>query len=240
MSTFSAQNFSRQFSRKYQQDPIAHVQDEDDDLLDDIDTSFASTVSLNSPSRDRHIFGAHGVNASCPQSSPHAMDICAPTPLDSRYMRSAREFGRDVENDHEHPLIPSHPSLLFHKLSVPALSLASSAATLSAGSQSTASECSNGRSVLPTSWVHSSDQVTELHAAVAGVSKFMVSIRPRSVSSLTDHQATTNRPENTRLRCGYDGPGFTLSLPSSHLVPPCRLCPSAATQLPRIPQQTLR
>lgn len=240
MSTFSAQNFSRQFGQKYQQDSIAYVQDEDDDLPDDIDTSFASTVSLNSPSRDRHIFGAHRVNASCPQSSPHAMDICAPTPLDARYTRSAREFGRDVENDHEHPLIPSHPLLLFHKLSVPALSLASSATTSSAGSQSTASERTNGRSVLSTSWDHSSNQVTELHSAAADIPKFMVSIRPRSVSSLTDYQATTTSTENSRLRCGYDGPGFTLSSPSSHPVPPCRLCPSATTQLPRIPQQTLK
>jgi len=160
MSTFSAQDFSRHFNQKYQQGSIAHVQSEDDeDLPDDIDTSFASTVSLNSPSRDRHNFGAHRVNASYPHSSPHAMDICAPTPLDPRRTSSARELGRDAANDHEHPLFPFQPQSLSHKLSLPAPSLASSAATLSGGSQSTANECSNGRSVLSTSWAHSSNQV---------------------------------------------------------------------------------
>lgn len=239
MSTFSAQTYSRQFSQKYQQDPIPYVQDEDEDLPDDIDTSFASTVSLNSPSRDRHIVGAHRVDASYPQSSPHAMDICVPTPLNPRCTSSARGFGRDVANDHEHPLFPSPPSPLFHKLSFPALNHASSTATLSGGSQLTANECSNGRSMLPTSWAHSSNQVAELHSAAADTPRFMVSHRPQYVSSLTAYQATTSRPENPRLRRGYDGLGFTLSSPTSDHVPPGRLCPFTTTQLPRISQQTL-
>jgi hypothetical protein len=178
MSTFPAQTFSRQFSQKYQQDPVAYFQGEDEDLPDDIDTSFASTVSLNSPSRNRHISGAQTIDASYLQSSPHAMDICAPTPLDSRYTSSAREFGRDVVNDHEHPLFPSRPLPLFHKLSLPAFNPASSAATLSGDNQSTANECSKGRSVLCTSKAHSSNQLTELYSAAAGVPRFMVSLRP--------------------------------------------------------------
>lgn len=238
MSTFSTQTFSRQFSQKYQQDPIAYVQDEGEDLPDDIDTSFASTVSLNSPSRDRHLVGAHIDDASYLQSSPHAMDICAPTPLDPRRTSNARGFGRDVANDHEHPLFPSQPPPIFHKLSFPALHHASSTATLSGGSQSTANECSNGRSVLPPSWARSSNQVTELHSVAADVPRFMVSLRSRSVSSLTAYQAATSRPEDTRLGCGYDGLGLTLSSPTSGLVPPCRLCPFT-TQLPRISYQTL-
>lgn len=178
MSTFPAQTFSRQFSQKYQQDPVAYVQGEDEDLSDDIDTSFASTVSLNSPSGNRHTFGAQIVSASYLQSSPHAMDICAPTPLDPRRTSSARGFGRDVANDHEHPPFPSRPSPLFHKLSLPAFNLASSAAALVGGSQPTANECSEGRSVLSTSWTHSSNQLTERHSATADTPRFMVSLRP--------------------------------------------------------------
>ena len=178
MSTFPAQTSSRQYSQKYQQDPVAYVQAEDEDLPDDVDTSFASTVSLNSPSRNRHIFGAQTVDASFPQSSPHAMDICAPTPLDPRYTSSTREFGRDVANDHEHPLFPSRPPPLFHKLSLPVFNLASSAATLGGGSQSATNECSKGRSALPTSWTHSSNQLTKHHSAAADIPRFMVSLYP--------------------------------------------------------------
>jgi hypothetical protein len=226
MSTFSAQTFSRQFSRKYQQDPTDYVQEEDEDLPDDIDTSFASTLSLNSPSRDCHHFGAQIVNASFPQSSPHAMDICAPTPLDRRHANNSCEFSRDGANDHENPLFPSYPSPLFHKLSFPPSNLTSSVVTLGGGRQSTAKGCSKARSVL---WTHTSNQSTKLHAAVSDIPSFMVSLRPRSVSNLTDYQATASKPENTGFRCGYDGLGFSLSPPIDHLVPDRRRCPSTTT-----------
>jgi hypothetical protein len=150
------------------------------------------------------------------------MDICAPTPLDPRHANSSREFGRDGANDHENPLFPSRPLPLFHKLSFPPSNLTSSAATLSGGRQSTAKGCSKGRSVL---WTHTSNQSTKLHAAVSDIPSFMVSLRPRSVSSLTDYQATASKPENTGLRCGYDGFGFSLSSPIDHLVLPSAVVP---------------
>jgi len=187
MSTFSAQTFYRQFSQKYPQDPAAYVQDEDEDLTDDIDTSFASTVELNSPSGDRRISEAQTINARPPQSSPHAMDICAPTPLDPRYTSSAREFGRDVANDHEHPLFPSRPSNLFHTLSVPPFNLASSAAPLSGSAEPIAKESNKSGSVLCSSWTHSSNQLTKHSSLASDIPRFMVSLRPRSVSSLTDY-----------------------------------------------------
>lgn len=181
MSTFSAQTFSRQFGQKFQkfqQDPTIHVPDEDEDLPDDIDTSFASTVSLNSPSGGSHTFETQTPSASFLCSSPHAMDICAPTPLDPRYAIGGREFGRDVANDHEHLIFPSCPSPQLQKLSFPPSNLVSSATTLSGGSQSTAKGCSKGRSVISTSWAHSSKQLAAFHPAASDTPRFMVSLRP--------------------------------------------------------------
>ena len=228
MSTFSAQTFSRQSGQKFQQDPTIHVLDEDEDLPDDIDTSFASTVSLNSPSEDSRTFETQVGDANFLYPSPHAMDICAPTPLDLRYANSAREFGRDVVNDHEHPLFPSRPLPLFHKLSFPPSNLVSSAAALSGGSQLTAKECSKGRSAISTSWAHSSNQSNSLHSAASDTPRFMVSLRPWSIVVLTDYPATASKQKNTGLRCGYDGFRFSLSSPTDHLVLPSGACPSPA------------
>lgn len=228
MSTFSAQTFSRQFGQKIQQDPTTYVLDEDEDLPDDIDTSFASTVSLNSPSEDRRTFETQTVNAGFLHSSPHAMDICPPTPLDPRYATNMREFGRDVANDHEYLLFPSRPSPLFHKLSFPLSNLVSPAVTSSGGSQSTAKGCSKGRSVTSISWAHSSNQLNTLHSAASDPPRFMVGPRPRSIASLTYYPATASRPENTGLRCGYDGFRFSLSSPTDHFVLPSGVCPFPA------------
>lgn len=177
MSTFHSQTFSRQFGHNYQQDPANYVQDEDEDLPDDIDTSFASTVSLNSPSRDSRIFRAQTVNASFLQSSPHAMDLCVPTPLEPRRASNAREFGRDVANDHEDLLFPSRPLPLFHKLSLPPSNLASSIPVVSEGSQSTPKASNKGRSELSTLWAHS-NQLNALHSAASDIPGFMVSLHP--------------------------------------------------------------
>ena len=178
MSTFSAQTFSRQFGQNFQQGPTPYVQDEDEDLPDDIDTSFASTVSLNSPSTDRSSFGVQTVNSGFLQSSPHAMDICAPTPFNPRYAGSAREFGRDVANDHEHPLFPSRPSPLFHKLSLPPSNFALSAATSSGGGQSTAKGRGKIQSMLSASWARASNQSNPPHSGASNMPGFMVSLVP--------------------------------------------------------------
>jgi hypothetical protein len=177
MSALSAQAFPRQFGQNFQRGPTTYVQDEDEDLSDDIDTSFASTVSLNSPSRDC-IFGAQTVDASFLQSSPHAMDICAPTPLDPRYTGSMREFGRDVANDHAYPLFPLRASPLFYKLSLPPSNLASSAAASSGSSQSTAKGRSKDPSIHSTSWIHLLNQPNPPHSAASDIPGFMVSPRP--------------------------------------------------------------
>ena len=178
MSTISAQTSSRQFGEIFQKVPANYVQGEDDDLQDDIDTSFASTVSLNSPSGDHRTFETQTLNASFLHSSPHAMDICAPTPLDPRQASSAREFGRDAANDYEYSLFPLRPPPLFYKLTLPPSNLASPAAPLSGGGQSTAKGCSKSQSALSTSWNHPSNQSGALHLLPSDIPRFMVSLRP--------------------------------------------------------------